>query len=301
MRISRPRYLGKKKRKTEHVMKIRRPTQAGAFYSANAESLKAQIEGCFLHEFGPGRLPVIEDRKLEKTVGLVCPHAGYMYSGAVAANAFYELAADGKPDTIVLLGPNHTGYGSALAVMNQGVWRTPLGDVEIDSEVANELTSETKVLDADESAHRHEHSIEVQLPFLQYMYANTFKIVPICFQMQDITSAEEIGNALVEVLAERNAVIIASSDFTHYEPQASAARKDKFALEAVLAMDARKFMSNVEKENVTACGYGPIAALITAAKGLLATEAKLLRYKTSGNVTGDTSSVVGYAAVTFRK
>ena len=232
---------------------------------------------------------------------MICPHAGYMYSGAVAANAFHELAIDGQPDTIVLLGPNHTGYGSALAVMNQGIWRTPLGDLEIDSEVANELTRETKILDVDESAHRHEHSIEVQLPFLQYLFDSTFKIVPICFQMQDLASADEIGNALAEVLAERNAVIVASSDFTHYEPQERANRKDKLALEAVVAMDARKFMSNVEKENITACGYGPIAALITAAKGLLATEAKLLSYRTSGDITGDKSSVVGYAAVVFKK
>ena len=301
MRISRLRSLGKRKRKTEHVMRIRRPTQAGAFYSADAESLRAQIESCFLHEFGPRKIPEVEKRKLETTVGLICPHAGYIYSGPVAANAFYELSVDGKPDTVVLLGPNHTGYGSALAVMNQGIWRTPLGDVEIDSEVANELARETKILDVDELAHRYEHSIEVQLPFLQYMFASTFKIVPICFQMQDLASANEIGKALVEVLAERNAVIIASSDFTHYESQTMASRKDKSALEAVLAMDPKKFIANIERENVTACGIGPIATLITAAKGLLATEARLLSYKTSGDITGDTSSVVGYAAVSFRK
>ncbi len=281
---------------------IRLPTQAGTFYSADAESLKAQIEGCFLHKFGPGRLPkVSEKRQLEKTVGLICPHAGYMYSGPVAANGFSELAADGKPDTVVLLGPNHTGYGSALTVMSQGTWRTPLGDVEIDSEVANELARETKILDVDELAHKYEHSLEVQLPFLQYMYANAFKIVPICFQIQDMASAEEIGNALVQVLTGRNAAIIASSDFTHYEPQAQAALKDRSALDAVIAMDAKKFMSIIERNNVTACGYGPIAALITAARGLLAREAILLSYRTSGDITGDTSSVVGYAAVAFRK
>ena len=281
--------------------RIRRPTQAGAFYEGDAESLKAQIESCFLHRFGSGKLPKVEKRSLQSVVGLVCPHAGYMYSGPVAANAYYELALDGKPDTVVVLGPNHTGYGSALALMDEGVWRTPLGDVEVDGEVAREIVQETRLVDVDELAHRHEHSIEVQLPFLQYLYGNEFKFVPVCFQLQDLASAEEVGNALVEVLAERNAVIIASSDFTHYESQTNASRKDNAALKAVEAMDAKQFLSIVETENVTACGYGPIATVITAAKGLLAKEAKLLRYKTSGDITGDTSSVVGYAAVSFKK
>jgi len=281
--------------------RIRRPTQAGAFYEGDAESLRAQIESCFLHRFGSGKLPKVENGSLRSVVGLVCPHAGYMYSGPVAANAYYELALDGKPDTVVVLGPNHTGYGSALALMDEGVWRTPLGDVEVDGEVAREIVQETRLVNVDELAHRHEHSIEVQLPFLQYLYGNEFKFVPVCFQLQDLASAEEIGNALVEVLADRNAVIIASSDFTHYESQANASRKDNVALKAVEAMDAKQFLSIVEAQKVTACGYGPIAALITAAKGLLAKEAKLLRYKTSGDITGDTSSVVGYAAVSFKK
>jgi hypothetical protein len=282
-------------------MKIRRPVQAGKFYPADAESLRSQIESCFVHRYGPGKLPKIQKGKLKTVVGLVCPHAGYVYSGPVAANSYWEIGVDGKPDTIVVLGPNHTGYGSAIALMNQGAWRTPLGDVEIDSEVANELTKETGILDVDETAHRYEHSIEVQLPFLQYMYADAFKLVPICFRMQDLVSAYEVGNALTEVLAGRNAVIIASSDFTHYEPEAKASQKDKSALEAVLAMDTMKFMSIIESENVTACGYGPIATMMTAAKGLLATKTKLLSYRTSGDITEDRSSVVGYAAVAFKK
>ena len=282
-------------------MKVRRATQAGSFYAGDADSLRTQIKQCFLHRFGPGKLPTAEKRNLQNVVGLICPHAGYMYSGAVAANAYFELAADGKPDTVVILGPNHTGYGSALSVANEGVWRTPLGDVEIDAEVADELVKETRLLDADELAHRYEHSIEVQLPFLQFLFGNAFRFVPVCFQLQDLASAMEVGNALVEVLAERNAVVIASSDFTHYESQANASRKDKDALKAIEEMDAKRFLSVVEAENVTACGYGPIAAVITAARGLLAKEAKLLSYRTSGDITGDTSSVVGYAAVSFKK
>jgi AmmeMemoRadiSam system protein B len=282
-------------------MKIRRPTQAGAFYEGDAEALKTQIENCFLQEFGPKKRPEVNKNGPREVIGLVCPHAGYMFSGAVAANAYYELALDGKPDTFVILGPNHTGYGSALALMNEGVWRTPLGDVEVDGETANQIVHETRLVDVDDAAHRFEHSIEVQLPFLQYLYGSAFKFVPICFQLQDLSSAVEVGNALVKVLANKNAVVIASSDMTHYEPQRNAAAKDLAALKAVEALDEKRFYSIIETRNVTACGYGPIAAVITFAKGLGAKEAKLLCYKSSGDVTGDYSSVVGYAAVSFKK
>lgn len=283
------------------MAKIRRPTQAGAFYEGNAESLRKQIEQCFLHKFGPGKLPRVSEAGPRRIVGLVCPHAGYMFSGPVAAHSYYKLALDGKPDIVVLFGPNHTGYGSALAVMNDGVWRTPLGDVEVDGETANRIVRESRIVDVDDSAHQFEHSIEVQLPFLQYLYGSRFKIVPICFLMQDLSSAREVGQAVAKVLAEKNAVVIASSDMTHYERQEKAAKNDGLALEAVEAMDEAKFYSIVEAHNISACGYGPISALITAAKILGAREAKLLCYKTSGDIIGDYSSVVGYAAVSFTK
>ena len=282
-------------------MKVRRPCQAGAFYAGTTKSLKTQIENCFLHEFGPGKIPEIAKEGRRQIIGFVCPHAGYMFSGAVAAHAYYQLALDGKPDVVFLFGPNHTGHGSGLAVMNDGFWRTPLGDVEIDSEFANQVVRESRIVDVDDSAHRFEHSIEVQLPFLQFLYGSEFKIVPICFLMQDLSSAREVGGAVAKVLAGKNGVIIASSDMTHYEPQESAERKDKMVLEAVEAMDEAKLYSVIEAHRVSACGYGPIAALMTAAKILGAKEAKLLCYKTSGDVIGDYSSVVGYAAVCFQK
>jgi AmmeMemoRadiSam system protein B len=282
-------------------MKVRRPTQAGAFYAGDAEALRKQIETCFLHDFGPKKRPEVNKNGAREVIGLVCPHAGYMFSGAVAANAYYALAQDGKPDIVVILGPNHTGYGSALALMNDGVWRTPLGDVEIDAETANLIVQKAHVVDVDDAAHLFEHSIEVQLPFLQYLYGYEFKFVPVCFQMQDLSSAVEVGKALTEVLASKNAVIIASSDMTHYEPQRKAAAKDLAALRAVEAMDEKRFYSIIETQYVTACGYGPIATVITAAKGLGAKEAKLLCYKSSGDITGDYSGVVGYAAVCFKK
>jgi len=283
------------------MLKIRRPCQAGAFYEGNAESLKLQIEDCFTHKFGPGKIREVIKVGPRKVVGLVCPHAGYMFSGPVAVHAYYKLASDGKPDIVVVFGPNHTGYGSALAIVNDGFWRTPLGDVEVDSETANQIVRESRIVDVDESAHRFEHSIEVQIPFLQYLYGSDFKIVPICFLMQDLSSAREVGQAVAKVLTGKNAVIIASSDMTHYETQESAAKKDKLALEVVDTMDEAKFHSAVETHRISACGYGPIAALIAAAKILGAKEAKLLCYKTSGDITGDRSSVVGYAAVCFTK
>jgi len=280
---------------------LRRAVVAGSFYEGKPEALKAQVETCFLHRLGPGKLPKINDSGPRQILGLICPHAGYMYSGPVAANAYFSLAKDGKPDTIVILGPNHTGYGNPLSAMREGAWQTPLGNVPIDSEVADDIAEETGILDFDEVAHRHEHSIEVQLPFLQYLYDNKFKFVPICFLMQDLETATEIGRGLAEVLANRNAIVIASSDFTHYESQAQVEKKDLDALGAIEALDEQKFYKILESENVSACGYAPIATLITYAKALGARKAEVLKHKTSGDITNDESSVVGYAAVSIKR
>ncbi|MCK4320638.1 AmmeMemoRadiSam system protein B [Candidatus Bathyarchaeota archaeon] len=282
-------------------MKIRHPSQAGAFYAGTAQSLKAQIEGCFTHRFGPGKLPKVVEDGLRNVVGLICPHAGYMYSGPVAAHAYYNLAADGKPDVVVIFGPNHTGRGSALALMNEGVWRTPLGDVEIDTLTAKQIVDESRIVDVDDSAHTFEHSIEVQLPFLQYLYGSTFKFVPICFLMQDLESSREVGRAVAKALSGKNSLIIASTDMTHYEPHEQAQRKDKMAIDAVAKMDEELYYSTVKSQNISTCGYGPTVAVLTAAKLLGAKRAQLLCYKTSGDVISDFSSVVGYASMSFTK
>ncbi|MGD6852012.1 MAG: AmmeMemoRadiSam system protein B [Candidatus Bathyarchaeia archaeon] len=279
---------------------LRRAVVASQFYEGTAEALRAQLNSCFLHKLGPQKLPQVNTSTHPRSiVGLICPHAGYMYSGPVAALSYYELAQDGKPDTVVLLGPNHTGYGSALSVMREGAWQTPLGNVEIDTKLVDEILHETKILDIDDTAHRYEHSLEVQLPFLQYLYGNSFKIVPICYLMQDYDSAVEIGRALTEALDATNTVVIASSDMTHYEPAEEAAAKDQAALKEVTALNAKGFYSTVEAQNITACGYAPITSLITYAVGVCA-KAQLLGYHNSGDITGDHSSVVGYAAVSFR-
>ncbi|HTY75769.1 MAG TPA: AmmeMemoRadiSam system protein B [Candidatus Nanoarchaeia archaeon] len=280
---------------------LRRAVVAGSFYESKPEALRKQVEACFLSELGPGKLPTVNSAGSRQILGMVCPHAGYVYSGPVAANAYFSLAQDGKPETFVILGPNHTGYGNPLSAMRDGSWQTPLGNVQIDTEIADAIAEETSILDFDEVAHRHEHSIEVQLPFLQYLYGNAFKFVPICFLMQDLETAKEIGKGLAEVIANKNAVVIASSDFTHYESQARVEKKDKAALQAVEALDEQKFYSILEAENVSACGYAPIATLITYAKALGAKKADVLSHKTSGDITGDKSSVVGYASVIVKK
>ena len=281
--------------------KVRRPTQAGAFYEGTQESLRHQIRNCFTSTLGPGKLPEINEAGPRSVIGLVCPHAGYMYSGPVAAHAYARLAMDGKPDTVIVFGPNHTGYGSGVAIMSEGVWRTPLGDVEVDTEVAKRIVKESRIVDVDDTAHNLEHSIEVQVPFLQYLYGSTFRLVPICFLMQDISTAKDVGQAAAKAVNGKNAVIIASSDLTHYEPQESAQKKDREVLRAVEAMDEALVSRTVESRRATACGTGPMMALITSAKALGAKEAKLLCYKTSGDVIGDYSSVVGYAAMCFTK
>jgi hypothetical protein len=272
------------------------------FYAGSAQSLRSQIEECFKHEFGPGALPKVSSEPLNKIVGLICPHAGYMYSGPIAANAYYNLALDGKPDLVVLLGPNHTGIGSGLAVMRNCLWRTPLGDVEIDTPTADALVRESHIIDADDNAHMSEHCIEVQLPWLQYLYGSDFKFLPICFLMQDLESSMEVGEAVARIVkGEKNALIVASTDLTHYEPQKTAERKDKAAIDVMLKMDERELYSTVEKLNISMCGYGPTIAAITAVKALGANQGKLLCYKTSGDITKDYSAVVGYASIMFTK
>ena len=283
-------------------MKIRPAAVAGSWYAGTPKRLREQIEELFTHRLGPGSLPQIVKEGPRNLVGLVVPHAGYLASGPVAAHAYYHLAKDGKPDVIVIFGPNHTGRGSALSIMNEGFWRTPLGDVEIDSETADRILQASSIIDVDEMAHAYEHSIELQLPFLQYLYGSDFKFVPICFMMQDLESSREVGKAVAKALKGKNALVIASSDMTHDEPQETAEKKDGLAIDAALKMDEELYYSTVESYAISTCGYGPTIAAITATKELGAKKAQLLCYKTSGDIFSDYSSrIVGYASIAFMK
>ena len=280
-------------------MKIRYPAVAGSWYAGTSDGLRHQLKELFTHQLGPGSLPSPIKEGARNIVGLVVPHAGYMASGPIAAHAYHYLANDGKPEVIVIFGPNHTGRGSALSIMNEGSWRTPLGDVEIDSKIANRVVQSCNIIDIDDRAHVYEHSIELQLPFLQYLYGSGFKFVPICFMMQDLLSSREIGKAVASVLRGKNGLIIASSDLTHYEPQERAEKKDQIAIDAALMMDEERYYNSVESYGISTCGYGPVIAAITASKELGAKKAELLCYGTSGDVLGDRSAVVGYASIAF--
>jgi MEMO1 family protein len=207
----------------------------------------------------------------------------------------------GTIGSAIILGPNHTGLGSGVSTMTEGEWITPLGDAPIDEQLAREIVHGSDMIDVEDEAHRNEHSIEVQLPFLQFIYPRRFKFVPICMMLQDLQTSIEIGTAVMKAAERHNAIIIASSDWTHYEPQEIAEPKDKLAIQAALEMNEKRFQEIIEEKAVTACGYGPVTAMIHAAKLLGTKKGKLLSYQTSGDVTGDKSSVVGYAAAAFEK
>jgi AmmeMemoRadiSam system protein B len=282
-------------------LKVRSPAVAGSWYAGTPNRLRDQLEELFMHRLGPGTLPSVNEDGSRDIVGLVVPHAGYLASGPVAAHAYHRLAEDGRPDVIVIFGPNHTGHGSALSIMNEGAWHTPLGDVEIDAETADQIVSFSSIIDVDDLAHVYEHSIELQLPFLQYLYGSEFKFVPICFGMQDLVSSREVGTAVARALKGKNGLVVASSDLTHYEPQERAEKKDMLAVDAALRMDEEQYYRAVESYAISTCGYGPVMTAIVASKELGAKKAELLCYKTSGDVLGDRSAVVGYTSIAFMK
>ncbi len=275
---------------------MRSEAVAGQFYPAAKEDLIEQIEKCFLHPIGPGRLPEKKEKPRD-IIGAVVPHAGYIYSGYEAAHVYYSLAEQEKPELVVLIGPNHTGYGSAVAV-SQEDWRTPLGIVRCDKEATEALFRGCEIVNQDEMAHTYEHSLEVQLPFLQYIYGD-FKFVAITLGLQTLDVAREVGSCIAEL--GKDVLVLASSDFTHYESADAARAKDLYAIEAILELDEEEFLERVYTKNVTACGYGAIAASIVASKALGAKKAELLKYGNSGDVVGDYSEVVAYAGIVFRK
>ena len=279
---------------------MRKPVVAGSFYAGSQAGLRRQIEDCFKHTLGPGALPDVPKAGGRYILGLVSPHAGYQYSGPVASHGFLQIASEPEPQTVIVLGPNHSGMGSAVALSNEDRWQTPLGDVELDIEVGESIISASRWAEWDDLAHSREHSIEVQLPFLQYIYQNGFRIVPIAMLRQNSEVSQDLGSAIATALKDRDGIIIASSDFSHYEMRASASKKDHLAIEAILALDPRQLEKVVDSYDISMCGPGPVMTMLTACKQLGANKAHLLRYATSGDITGD-SRVVGYASVTVTR
>ncbi|MEW5937078.1 MAG: AmmeMemoRadiSam system protein B [Candidatus Thermoplasmatota archaeon] len=267
----------------------RSPAVAGQFYSGTREGLIRQVEECFRHRIGPGALPPKSPEDGERLRGGVAPHAGLMYSGPVAAHLYWEIARTGTPETYVIIGPNHSGYGSAVALSTMD-FSTPLGvmrrDVELCGVLANNGVTE------DDVAHGFEHSLEVQLPFIQYINPNA-RIVALCMGDQSHRAAVKLGERIRKAAEGRHMMIIASTDFSHYVPPEDAKRLDSMAVEAILSHDTKQLDDVVHHHHISMCGYGPVMAMLEAVqpKG-----SKLLRYATSGDIA-PMREVVGYAAI----
>ncbi|MDR9459508.1 MAG: MEMO1 family protein [Dehalococcoidia bacterium] len=267
---------------------IRNPVVSGKFYPGSATSLEAQIR-----EF------IDEGATKEEVLGVVSPHAGYSYSGPVAGAVLSRVKFK---DTFVIMGPNHTGLGQPFSIMTEGTWRTPLGNVEIDTDLAIKILEMSPPLKEDHIAHLEEHSIEVQIPFLQYLKKG-IRIVPILLTHADSTVYKEIGKGIAEAIKDQGgeAVIMASSDMTHYEDQDSASRKDLLAIVAILELNEDELLKRIGEYHITMCGYAPVASLISACKDLGAEETELVKYQTSGDVIRDFRSVVGYAGIIIKR
>lgn len=263
---------------------MRHPAAAGRYYARFPEEIERELDNSFRNL----------EREVMPAYGAVVPHASILASGAVAAEVYARLP---RRDTYILIGPSHTGLGLPVALSRES-WMTPMGSIDCDLELADALFG--SIIEQDETAHMYEHSLEVQLPFLQRSF-NDFKILPICLGLQDEETAVEVGDAVASAIKKvgRDCTVLASSDFTHYEPQEVAVEKDSYVIESVLDMDVPELYRRVYDKNVTACGYGPIAATITASRILGATTGKLLRYATSGDILHDYSQVVGYGAILF--
>jgi AmmeMemoRadiSam system protein B len=273
---------------------VRHPAVAGRFYPADAAALRAEVE---THLALPQITPPLV------AIGCIAPHAGYLYSGHVAGAVFSSVEI---PQICIVLCPNHTGIGRPLAIMSEGAWETPLGRVEIEGNVAAALQQRFPLLEEDSTAHRSEHAAEVELPFLQVRRAglksdlqSSLKIVPIAIGTGNLEVLEQLGLALAEVTArhQQPILIVASSDMNHYESDAITRMKDEKAIETILALDAHRLQDAVMSQHISMCGFGPAVAMLTAAKKLGATSAQLLKYATSGDISGDRKLVVGYAGI----
>ena len=270
---------------------IREPAVAGQFYPANANALRADIQSYLSPGLSSG------SEKLS-AIGCVVPHAGYMYSGQVAGSVFARLDI---PETCIVLCPNHTGRGHPLAIMKGGEWRTPLGTLPIDASFAGTLMEIFAALAEDADAHRSEHAIEVELPFLQVLRADV-KIVPIAVGTARPVILQELGRSIAEAIKSsgNRVLMIASSDMNHYEDDATTRVKDRKAIDRILALDPTALYETVIGESISMCGFAPTVTVLTAANLLGASRAELVQYATSADVSGDRERVVGYAGIVIQ-
>ncbi|TFF91109.1 AmmeMemoRadiSam system protein B [Candidatus Thorarchaeota archaeon] len=276
----------------------RMPVFAGSWYQGRDILLQQSVRDCFTGKLGPGRLPEGEPGSKREIKAFIAPHAGHVYSGQAAAHTYINLFEDGKPERIVILGPNHTGMGAKLAVCNDD-WQTPLGVVRFDHVLGSAIVEENKYAENDCIAHGREHSIEIQLPFLQYIFGSGLSFVPICVTEQSWAVCQSIGKTLAKLAEEMDIMVIASSDFTHFESAESAKKKDNQAMEYLEFLNPKGFLDFVQGHRISICGAGPIAATALFAKERGASKFEILKYTTSGDITGDQKSVVAYVAASF--
>jgi MEMO1 family protein len=270
---------------------VRQPAVAGRFYPRDSDALLKDVQSYLARDGSDARAPT-------PALGCLVPHAGYIYSGAVAGAVYSSVDV---PQRCIVLGPNHTGKGRPLAIMSDGAWETPLGPVPIDSNLANVLKQEFSPLTEDSDAHHSEHAIEVELPFLHTRRAD-FTFVPIALGTGQLDVLEKLGEAIAGVIQKQveDILIVASSDMNHYENDAITRTKDHKAIERILALDARGLFDVVRNDQISMCGFGPAVVMLTATKRLGATSAQLVKYATSGDVSGDRNMVVGYAGMVVR-
>jgi len=260
---------------------------SGQFYPGTKKELEDTIKGLIPKASG--------QRRTVNAIAVVSPHAGYLYSGAVAAEVFSSIRLT---QSFVIMGPNHTGVGKPFSIQASGGWKTPLGEIKIDEELAEAILEKSAFIQRDPSAHAFEHSIEAQLPIMQYLKKD-FSFVPLLLSNADLDTYKQIGNTIANAIkkVKKEVVIVASSDFTHYEAHDIAKAKDEKAIGAILKMDNKGLLDAISSFDISMCGYAPVVAAITAAKALGAKKAKLLKYQTSGEASGDYAAVVGYAGI----
>ena len=262
----------------------RKPTVAGSFYPNNPNALMKNLRS---------QLP--QNTQKQAVIGVVCPHAGFLYSGTVAGAVYASIEI---PKTIILIGPNHTGTGPPISVMSKGQWEMPQGPVEIDTTLANDILESSPDLEDDFIAHCREHSLETQIPFLQY-FRQDFKIVPICIQKISLNQCQTISRAILSGMKKlkQKVLIVASSDMSHYESYETVSRKDKLAITRILDRDPKALFEIVDTNRISMCGLIPTTVMLMTANELGAKYSKLIHYTTSGEVTRDMDRVVGYAGI----
>lgn len=267
-------------------MTTRLPAVAGKFYPRTEGKVRNEIDQ--LYDAHLGHRPRLNPDGPRSIVGLVVPHAGYVYSGPIAAHAYAALAEDGFPETFIVIGPNHSGLGSPVATSTED-YETPLGRVRVDQDIVRRMG---RLIVDDPTAHRYEHSIEVQLPFIQHI-KDDVAFVPIAMAAQDYETAAEVADEIREACQGRDVVVVASTDFSHYVPPQVAAKQDRAVIDRILALDAEGVYDTVIRKSVSMCGYGPVMAMLMASGGK---RAELLKYGNSGDVS-PMDDVVGYAAI----